>query len=41
MLSGELALRYGHAGLADNTISVKLRGTAGQSFGRFWRAAFL
>ena len=35
MLSGELALRYGHAGLADDTISVKLRGTAGQSFGTF------
>ena len=35
MLSGELALRYGHAGLPDDTISVKLRGTAGQSFGTF------
>lgn len=35
MLSGELALRYGHAGLADDTISVKLKGTAGQSFGTF------
>ena len=35
MLSGELALRHGHAGLADDTISVKLRGTAGQSFGTF------
>ena len=35
MLSGEVALRYGHAGLADDTISVKLRGTAGQSFGSF------
>ena len=35
MLSGEVALRYGHAGLADDTISVKLRGTAGQSFGTF------
>ena len=35
MLSGELALRYGHAGLADDTISVKLHGTAGQSFGTF------
>ena len=35
MLSGELALRYGHSGLADDTISVKLRGTAGQSFGTF------
>ncbi|MGC6535238.1 MAG: glutamate synthase large subunit [Parvibaculales bacterium] len=35
MLSGELALRHGHAGLADDTISVKLKGTAGQSFGTF------
>jgi glutamate synthase (NADPH/NADH) large chain len=35
MLSGELALRYGHAGLPDDTISVKLNGTAGQSFGTF------
>ena len=35
MLSGELALRHGHAGLPDDTISVKLRGTAGQSFGTF------
>jgi glutamate synthase (NADPH/NADH) large chain len=35
MLSGELALRYGHAGLPDDTISVKLKGTAGQSFGTF------
>ncbi len=33
MLSGEVAKRYGHAGLADDTIHVKLKGTAGQSFG--------
>ncbi|WP_260928713.1 glutamate synthase large subunit [Novosphingobium sp. 9] len=33
MLSGEVAKRYGHAGLPDNTISVKLTGVAGQSFG--------
>jgi len=33
MLSGELAKRYGHEGLADDTIHVKLAGTAGQSFG--------
>ena len=33
MLSGEVARRYGHAGLADNTIKVKLTGVAGQSFG--------
>jgi glutamate synthase (NADPH/NADH) large chain len=35
MLSGEVALRYGHAGLPEDTISVKLTGTAGQSFGAF------
>jgi len=33
MLSGEVARRYGHAGLADDTIHVKFEGTAGQSFG--------
>jgi glutamate synthase (NADPH) large chain len=33
MLSGEVARRYGHAGLPDNTINVKLTGVAGQSFG--------
>jgi glutamate synthase (NADPH/NADH) large chain len=35
MLSHEIAKRYGHAGLPDNTIQVKLTGTAGQSFGAF------
>ncbi len=35
MLSGEVAKRYGHAGLPEDTISVTLRGTAGQSFGAF------
>ena len=35
MLSGEVARRTGHAGLADDTISVKLTGTAGQSFAAF------
>ena len=35
MLSGEVARRYGHAGLAPDTIHVKARGTAGQSFGAF------
>jgi glutamate synthase (NADPH/NADH) large chain len=35
MLSGEVARRYGHAGLAEDTISVKFRGIAGQSFGAF------
>jgi glutamate synthase (NADPH/NADH) large chain len=33
MLSGEIARRYGHAGLREDTIHVKLTGTAGQSFG--------
>ncbi|HET7729726.1 MAG TPA: glutamate synthase large subunit [Usitatibacter sp.] len=33
MLSGEVARRYGHAGLADDTIHVNFKGTAGQSFG--------
>jgi glutamate synthase (NADPH) large chain len=35
MLSGEVALRYGHTGLADNTIRISLKGTAGGSFGAF------
>ena len=35
MLSGALAKRHGHAGLPEDTISVKLTGTAGQSFGAF------
>ena len=35
MLSGEVALRYGHAGLAEDTISVKFNGTAGGSFAAF------
>ena len=33
MLSGQVARRYGHAGLPDDTIHVKLTGNAGQSFG--------
>ncbi|MEJ2529078.1 MAG: glutamate synthase-related protein, partial [Gammaproteobacteria bacterium] len=33
MLSGEVARRYGHAGLPDDTIYIKANGTAGQSFG--------
>jgi glutamate synthase (NADPH/NADH) large chain len=35
MLSGEIARRYGHAGLPEDTISIHLKGTAGQSFGAF------
>ncbi|HUC63624.1 MAG TPA: glutamate synthase large subunit [Alphaproteobacteria bacterium] len=35
MLSGEVARRYGHAGLPDDTIAIRFRGTAGGSFGAF------
>jgi glutamate synthase (NADPH/NADH) large chain len=35
MLSGEIAKRYDHKGLPDDTIHVSLKGTAGQSFGAF------
>ena len=35
MLSHEVAKRHGNAGLPDDTIRVKLVGTAGQSFGAF------
>ena len=35
MLSGVLAKRYGHDGLPDDTISINLKGTSGQSFGAF------
>ena len=35
MLSGEVAKRYGHKGLPDDTIAVSLTGVAGQSFGAF------
>ena len=35
MLSHEVAKRYGQAGLPNDTITVKLQGTAGQSFGAF------
>ncbi|QDX79923.1 glutamate synthase large subunit [Denitratisoma sp. DHT3] len=35
LLSHEVAKRHGHAGLADGTLTVKLAGTAGQSFGAF------
>jgi glutamate synthase (NADPH/NADH) large chain len=33
MLSGRVAERYGHAGLPEDTILIRARGTAGQSFG--------
>ena len=35
MLSGAVATRYGNDGLPDGTISVKFKGSAGQSFGTF------
>ncbi|MDP2248064.1 MAG: glutamate synthase-related protein, partial [Nitrosomonadales bacterium] len=35
MLSNQVAVRYGHEGLPDDTITVKLNGTAGQSFAAF------
>ncbi|MGI6244190.1 MAG: glutamate synthase large subunit [Pseudochelatococcus sp.] len=38
MLSGEVARRYGMEGLPDDTIAVRLTGTAGQSFGAFLAA---
>jgi glutamate synthase (NADPH/NADH) large chain len=34
-LSWEIAKRYGHEGLPENTIHVRLAGSAGQSFGAF------
>ena len=35
MLSGLIAKKYGEAGLPDNTINIKFKGSAGQSFGAF------
>jgi glutamate synthase (NADPH/NADH) large chain len=35
MLSGEVAQRYGHTGLPEDTIAINLHGTAGGSFGAF------
>ena len=35
MLSGEVAKRYGHAGLPEDIIQISLRGNAGGSFGAF------
>jgi glutamate synthase (NADPH/NADH) large chain len=35
MLSGEVAKKYGHEGLPDDTIHIQMHGTAGQSFGAF------
>ncbi|MGH8552274.1 MAG: glutamate synthase-related protein, partial [Methylococcales bacterium] len=38
MLAGEVAKRYGHPGLPEDTISIVAKGTAGQSFGAFLSA---
>jgi glutamate synthase (NADPH/NADH) large chain len=35
MLSGEIAKRYGNKALPPDTLTVKLKGTAGQAFGAF------
>lgn len=35
MLSGEIAKKYGNNGLPDDTINIKFKGSAGQSFGAF------
>ena len=35
MLSGLIASKYGEAGLPENTINIKFKGSAGQSFGAF------
>ncbi len=35
MLSGRIARRHGHTGMRENTVTVRFRGTAGQSFGAF------
>src|ERR1700744_4517174 len=35
MLSNEISKKYGSAGLPDNTINYKFKGSAGQSFGAF------
>ena len=39
-LSGEIALRHGNYGMADRPVTVRLQGTAGQSFG-VWNAGGL
>ena len=35
MLSGVIAQKYGEQGMADSTINIKFKGSAGQSFGAF------
>ena len=41
MLSGEIARRYDHAGLPEDTIWLSFKGTAGQSFGAWLLMALL
>ena len=35
MLAGAVAKKYGQAGLPEQTIHIKIKGSAGQSFGAF------
>jgi glutamate synthase (NADPH/NADH) large chain len=35
MLSGAIAMKYGEKGLPEHTLSIKFKGSAGQSFGAF------
>ena len=35
VLSNQIARKHGHAGLPDDTLTIRLRGSAGQSFGAF------
>jgi len=37
MISGKIARRYGEQGLPDDTITLTLKGSAGQSFGAWPR----
>jgi glutamate synthase (NADPH/NADH) large chain len=39
-LSGEIARRYGNAGLPNDTVSIRFTGSAGQSFGAFAARGF-
>ena len=39
-ISGEIAIRHGNAGMADQPVNLKLRGVAGQSLG-VWNAGGL
>ncbi len=41
MLSGEIARRHGHAGLPEDTISVRFTAQRGKASAHFWRAGFV